>query len=475
MFKATKSTNNVFFVCPMKRRFLTWLDAYLHEAYAWYLQTPERSLDQAYKAALMIKALEDEHFGGQKISPATRDYGDSVMSYFVADLKKYLKNARLRLAEFKASRYLMGLAEQDMNKTRLASQENPNQAVALQAREDPSVIIEKLNFVDQIIQKYKDWEDTNVSTSLVPVSQVPVTQSNQLIKVDDNEPIARETVVYEPNSSTAVGSSDTLSNKTGVLPRSIGRTFERIQQELDPRAEQQVVQNFRRSKKRTIVAVKFVLILIIVPILTQQLSKAFLVGPVVDRIREPNKNEIFLNVDFEEEAFKELQTFEEALKFKALIGQAPEIPHDQMEKQVKEKAAELAEEYRDKSDNAIKNVFADIFGLLAFCFVLVTRRRELQILKDFMDEVVYGLSDSAKAFVIILFTDMFVGFHSPHGWEVLLSGMSRHLGLAENEAFIGLFIATFPVILDTIFKYWIFRYLSRMSPSAVATFRNMNE
>jgi hypothetical protein len=34
-----------------------------------------------------------------------------------------------------------------------------------------------------------------------------------------------------------------------------------------------------------------------------------------------------------------------------------------------------------------------------------------------MDEIVYGLSDSAKAFIIILFTDMFVGFHSPHGWE----------------------------------------------------------
>jgi hypothetical protein len=29
--------------------------------------------------------------------------------------------------------------------------------------------------------------------------------------------------------------------------------------------------------------------------------------------------------------------------------------------------------------------------------------------------------------------------------------------------------------MDTIFKYWIFRYLSRMSPSAVATLRNMNE
>jgi len=29
-------------------------------------KTPERSLDEAYKAALVIKAMEDEHFNGKK-------------------------------------------------------------------------------------------------------------------------------------------------------------------------------------------------------------------------------------------------------------------------------------------------------------------------------------------------------------------------------------------------------------------------
>ncbi|MBC7516641.1 MAG: proton extrusion protein PcxA, partial [Alkalinema sp. FL-bin-369] len=78
-------------------------------------------------------------------------------------------------------------------------------------------------------------------------------------------------------------------------------------------------------------------------------------------------------------------------------------------------------------------------------------------------------------FIIILFTDIFVGFHSPHGWEVLLEGVAQHFGLDANRSYISLFIATFPVILDTIFKYWIFRYLNRISPSAVATYKEMNE
>ena len=70
---------------------------------------------------------------------------------------------------------------------------------------------------------------------------------------------------------------------------------------------------------------------------------------------------------------------------------------------------------------------------------------------------------------------MFVGFHSPHGWEIIIEAILRHFGLAESREFIFIFISTFPVILDTIFKYWIFRYLNRISPSAVATYHNMNE
>ncbi|CAL5225752.1 cemAHiC_scaffold_21, partial [Coccomyxa viridis] len=35
--------------------------------------------------------------------------------------------------------------------------------------------------------------------------------------------------------------------------------------------------------------------------------------------------------------------------------------------------------------------------------------------------------------------------------------------------------AAFPVFLDTIFKYWIFRYLNKISPSTVATYHNMIE
>ncbi|QNI60765.1 proton extrusion protein [Synechococcus sp. TAK9802] len=122
----------------------------------------------------------------------------------------------------------------------------------------------------------------------------------------------------------------------------------------------------------------------------------------------------------------------------------------------------------------MKVVSAEVVGLIAFAMVCFLSRDELRVLRGFVDEAVYGLSDSAKAFAIILFTDIFVGYHSPEGWQVLLEGVAEHFGLPSSQSFVNLFIATFPVVLATIFKYWIFRYLNRVSPSSVATLKGMN-
>jgi hypothetical protein len=446
----------------------------------WFSDTPERALDQAYKAALMIKAIEDEHFNGKKISAESANYGDSVISYFESELKKYLKIVKFRLAEFRGSRSIFSNSEQRMlNTNRTDTFNNSSQYYSNELNEKQSIIFEKLNFIDEIISKYTEKKSPVPSASLIPI---PQPKANQVIQASSNQIVTNQT----PNPPQSlqkeavtkrgvVTNVETVSDKTGVLPRSILRTFNRIQSELDPKAEEEVVKNFRNSKLKTIISLKFILTLIIVPILTHQVTKTLIVGPIVDQFRNDSNPVIFLNLDMEEEAFVELQRFEEELKFKSLLGFSPELSQEKREEQVREKAVEMAKEYRDRSANAIKNIFSDLLSLAAFGLVIFNSRQDIVVLKSFMDDIVYGLSDSAKAFIIILFTDMFVGFHSPHGWEVILEGVSRHLGIPESRDFIFLFIATFPVILDSVIKYWIFRYLNRVSPSAVATYRNMNE
>lgn len=468
---------------------------FFNTAEQWFSTTPERSLEIAYEAALSIQAIENQHFKGDKISPGNSPYGPSVYAHFEADLDRNLEIIKVRLTEYRNSRSVVDIYEQvSQKKKRKYFSDYPTNGQSIGDLDAESLIIDKLKFIDEVIAKYKPDQvlyplQLENGAKSVPVSEgaiaLPDSSNSQTVpikgelKLDPNQPR------FEKNSSQK---NRNLATQSSFLPRSILRTLDRLKRDLDPGAENEVVQDFRKSKTRTVLSLKFILLIILIPLLTQQSSK-IIIDPIYERYIEPN-TAIFLNVDMEEEAFKELQRFEEKLKFENfiateikefsekdpdLVGKIHKLTEEEIEKEVKAKAFEIAQQYNQQSGESIKNVFADIFSVIAFCLVIANSKREIAVLKSFIDEVVYGLSDSAKAFIIILFTDIFVGFHSPHGWEVILEGICRHLGIPESREFIFLFIATFPVILDTIFKYWIFRYLNRISPSAVATYKNMNE
>lgn len=435
----------------------------------WVDTTPDRALEQAYEAILKIKAIEDEHFEGQTINPEIKGYSANVYNYFRREISQQLRLARVRLREFRTSQTFLKLSAP--KSFGFEAGRAPNSGKALTGDE---LILEKLRFIDATLARYQIVPPfASGSKALVPLDSSPTALSRPASGkardggdrggnrgVDNNEDEARQ--------------GGTRQNS--FVPRSILGTFDRLRRDLDPEAEQEVVKSFRVSRAQTALAARFVLILVIVPLLTHHLSKAFIVGPAVDYFRSaPEEVEIFINEEMEEKAFQEIKRARERLEFKILSHQLEPLSEDEMRERMEIEAATVYSNFEQRGSDAIKNIFADLLAVMAFSVILVTSRREIEILKAFMDEVVYGLSDSAKAFIIILFTDMFVGFHSPHGWEVLLEGVARHFGLPESRSFIFLFIATFPVILDTVFKYWIFRYLNRISPSAVATYRNMNE
>lgn len=264
-------------------------------------------------------------------------------------------------------------------------------------------------------------------------------------------------------------------DKTGIIPRSISKLFEKFKKELDPNAEVEALEEFKVSRYQTVASVRYVIFLLVMPILVNQVSKSFLFGPCINYFWNQGDHNIFLNESQEERAFAELERFEEKLHFEILIGRIHNPSSAIINRKMTEKALELATEYANESSAAIKNILADFLSITTFISILITSKRQFSILQSFINELIYALSDTAKAFLIILFTDMFVGFHSPHGWEVIIEFILRHFGLPESRDFIFIFISTFPVVLDTIFKYWIFRYLNKISPSAVATYHNMNE
>ncbi len=441
----------------------------LNGARRWLSATPQRALDAAYRAAVKIKAIEDDYFNGKKVSRETADYSDSVVKVFRNDVNNYLKTIKIRLTEFNSSRSLLIFSETQPNTSSGIVQYTGE----LGADREQLSIIQKLNFIDYVIEKYQDdsLEATLTTAELESDSKSLGEKKANLLPNKNQTQALKDRKSLDPTI-------ETISDKTSVLPRSFLRTLNRIRTEIDPQAdntEEEVLKKFRRSRNKTAISIRFLLILIIVPLFAHQFSKTFLIKPLIERYFSNHEVIVFINEDFQEEAFIELRHFEENLRFQSLIGIAPTISDEEVNRKVQEKAEELAVEYRDRGINAIGNIFADIFSLIAFTVIVFFCKREILIIKSFLDEIIYGLSDSAKAFLIILLTDMFVGYHSPHGWEVILKGIANHFGLAENRDFDFLFIATFPVILDTVLKYWIFRYLNRISPSSVATYKNMNE
>ncbi len=438
----------------------------------WLSLTPERALDAAFRAAVKIKAIEDDHFNGQIVSYEA-EYSESVIKVFISDVKNYLNTIKARMAEFKISRSLLIFSNptpDDSTQSLVKYTNSFEEELNLSA-------IEKIAFIDSVVARYKN-------------AFIQEGKENQTVEIDRPRPLNNQKPkrqLPQSRSDRPIGATqneqdlnmETITDKTGVLPRSFMRTLNRIRQEIDPQAEdteEEVIKKFRRSRNKTAISIRFLLILIIVPLMTHQLSKTFIITPLVEKYFANHQQQVlFINKDMEEEAFMELQRHEERLHFQSLIGLAPPLSLEEQETKIHLKAEEIAEKYRHLGINAISNIFADLFSLAAFAAIIYFCQREILIIKSFIDEIAYGLSDSAKAFLIILLTDMFVGYHSPHGWEIILEGIARHLGLPENRDFNFLFIATFPVILDTVLKYWIFRYLNRISPSSVATYKNMNE
>jgi len=263
--------------------------------------------------------------------------------------------------------------------------------------------------------------------------------------------------------------------KTGVLPRSFNQLIEKLRRSFDPNAEAKVVEEFQTSRTQTIASLRYLLLLIIVPLLLNQMSKVFVIKPLVSQYWQNHPSEVLLNSEQEEKLLKEFRDFQARTRFEALLGESPKLSQSEIQKKFQAEAAVLAEKAKTETVDAISNIFANSLAAIAFITLIIKDKNQLSVLKQFLGELTYGLSDSAKAFILILFTDMFVGFHSAYGWEVLLKNALGHFGLPENRQFISLFIATVPVILDAIGKYWVFRYLNRISPSSVATYREMNE
>lgn len=113
------------------------------------------------------------------------------------------------------------------------------------------------------------------------------------------------------------------------------------------------------------------------------------------------------------------------------------------------------------------------FGILSGYSIL--GKEKLVILNSWAQEFLYNLSDTAKALCILLVSEFFLGYHSPPGWEFVIRSIYNEVGVVANEQTITILVCILPVIFDTCFKYWLFRYLTSLSPSILLLYDSITE
>nr|YP_010233818.1 CemA [Impatiens uliginosa]QTA71473.1 CemA [Impatiens uliginosa] len=187
------------------------------------------------------------------------------------------------------------------------------------------------------------------------------------------------------------------------------------------------------------------------------------------------QSEPFLNNIQENKILEKFRELEELLLLEEMIKEYSETHLQKFHIRIHKETIQLMKIYNEDHMHMILHFSTNIICFSFLSGYSILGNQELVILNSWAQEFVYNLSDTIKAFSILLLTDLCIGFHSPHGWELMIGSVYKDFGFVHNDQIISGLVSTFPVILDTIFKYWIFRYLNRVSPSLVVIYHSMND
>lgn len=221
---------------------------------------------------------------------------------------------------------------------------------------------------------------------------------------------------------------------------------------------------------------KFLAVLIIVPWALDFVVHDYVLMPFLDRyVKTVPLAAQMLDVRRNQklEMVKELKTEQARYRFEVEIGKSPPLSEKELYLELRHKALELRDEWRLENRKAFANIWSDfVFGVSLF-ILLYFNESKVKLLKFTGYKILNNVSDTGKAFLIILVTDIFLGYHSESGWQTLLEVLVEHYGIEVDQAVITIFVCLVPVIIDACVKLWMFKFLPRLSPRVSNIFREM--
>nr|YP_009557957.1 envelope membrane protein [Lonicera macranthoides]YP_009940045.1 envelope membrane protein [Lonicera maximowiczii]AZZ05741.1 envelope membrane protein [Lonicera macranthoides]QNV49372.1 envelope membrane protein [Lonicera maximowiczii]QTV76583.1 chloroplast envelope membrane protein [Lonicera macranthoides] len=187
------------------------------------------------------------------------------------------------------------------------------------------------------------------------------------------------------------------------------------------------------------------------------------------------QSEIFLNDSQEKSILEKFIELEELALLDEMIKEYSETHLQNLRIGIHKETIQLIKIHNEDHIRMILHFSTNIICFIILSGYSILGTEELVILNSWAQEFLYNLSDTIKAFSILLVVDFWVGFHSPHVWELMIGSVYKDFGFVHNDQILSVLVSTIPVILDTLFKYWLFFYLNRVSPSLVVIYHSMND
>nr|YP_009258366.1 chloroplast enveloppe membrane protein [Spirogyra maxima]ANI25257.1 chloroplast enveloppe membrane protein [Spirogyra maxima] len=430
--------------------------------YKYLLEISYRALHKAYEASKKVRDLQKNYLS-YKTDKSYRRSAENVALYMNTTINKLESEIYWKLVEFKITQYLISIL------IRLCSTLSQEKISFYEFYS--STMNNSRNFIKvNRLKKRLAWIEAVLSDLQILKRGSWNEINNTFLKNSFKQSTPTSWLTYltpKPKSMTY--------DSVGLVPRSIIRTISRFNAELRGQSASLVISEFRLAKYQAVASLQYLGCLIFLPWIISTLSKKIFFEPFAENWWNTSHFQIFLCVAQEEKALEELKNLEELLWLDTIMTGERQNVNDDLITHIRLMSMKLADKYNNDSIHTIIHPFTDLVAILTIGLLLIWGKKRLTILNSWAQEVFHSLSDTMKAFLIVFLADLCIGFHSRHGWEVLTRLFLDHLGFPYSQHLISCFTSIAPVILHTLFKYWVFRDLSRISPSIVANYDAMNE
>jgi hypothetical protein len=206
----------------------------------------------------------------------------------------------------------------------------------------------------------------------------------------------------------------------------------------------------------------------IIPTVIAKMVTFTIISPIVKeelKIWGQDQNTIELREDQEEKILQKMHNFEQKLEFETIMGRQAPLTTIEKSNLLRAEAERLEEIEIKYAIDVEGNRYSDLVFVSAFLIMVVVYSDQAKLVVTGTRKAFFALEPAQQAFILLLSSDVLVGYHSADAWQTVLRGVNGHYGLPEQETLISLFVAIVPVSVDVLFKFWVFKYLRRLAPS----------